>query len=138
MIHFRITHTTAYKYDEPASLSYNEARLLPRTFETPLFTQKRLAQEVVVEPFWRDARERQDSFGNDVLYFTMRQAHSDMKITVTSEVALTPKPPLFLSGSAWESVRATLLDSTTCPSSHELRNVERWISMLHLRSTSSV
>lgn len=112
MIHYRITHTTAYKYDELASLSFNEARLLPRTFETPLFDQKRLAQEVVVEPFWRDARERQDCFGNDVLYFTMRQAHSDMKITVTSEVALTPKSPPPQSGLNWEAVRTTLLDNT--------------------------
>jgi transglutaminase-like putative cysteine protease len=112
MIHYRINHTTAYKYDELASLSYNEARLLPRTFETPLFSQKRLTHEILVEPFWRDARERQDCYGNDVLYFTMRQAHSEMNITVTSEVALTPKPPLTLSGSNWESVRATLLDNT--------------------------
>ncbi|MBE2224701.1 MAG: transglutaminase family protein [Anaerolineae bacterium] len=110
-MHYRITHTTAYQYEDPASLSFNEARLLPRTFETPLFSQKRLTHEVVVSPFWRDARERQDCYGNDVLYFTMRQAHSEMKITVTSEVELTPKPLPMLSGANWEAVRATLLDS---------------------------
>jgi transglutaminase-like putative cysteine protease len=92
MIHYRITHTTSYSYEEPASLSYNEAHVLPRSFATPLFTQERVAQTIVAEPVLEDARERRDGYGNEVLFFTMRQPHSDMQITATSEVLLTPQP----------------------------------------------
>ena len=112
MIRYRVTHTTAYEYEYPASLSYNEARLLPRSFSTPLFTQTRLAQEIVTEPIWRDARDRQDCFGNDVLYFTIQQPHAGMQITATSEVLLTPAPPLAHAGPTLEAVQATMLETT--------------------------
>ncbi len=108
-IRYRITHTTAYEYEEPASLSYNEARLLPRTFTTPLFAQERVNQEIATEPVWRDARERQDCFGNDVLYFTLRQPHGEMQISVTSEVLLTPQPPPLPSSVTWEDVQTRLV-----------------------------
>lgn len=110
MIHYRIIHTTSYQYADPASLSYNEARMLPRTFDLPLFSQERVKYAIDVEPEWRDAHKRQDSFGNDVLYFTMRQPHSEMEITVTSEVLLTPhpEPPQFSPG--WEEAATRLIE----------------------------
>ena len=112
MIRYRVTHATAYEYEYPASLSYNEARLLPRSFSTPLFMQTRLAQEIITEPVWRDARDRQDCFGNDVLYFTIQQPHSGMQITATSEVLITPAPPLAHPGPTLETVQATMLKTT--------------------------
>lgn len=106
-IRYRITHTTAYEYEELASLSYNEARVLPRSFTTPLFAQERVAQEIVAEPIWEDARERQDCYGNEVLFFTMRQPHNDMQITATSEILLTPQQPPS-SDTPWEDVQNRL------------------------------
>ena len=106
-IRYRITHTTAYEYEELASLSYNEARVLPRSFTTPLFAQERVAQEIVAEPIWEDARERQDCYGNEVLFFTMRQPHNDMQITATSEILLTSQQPPS-SDTPWEDVQNRL------------------------------
>jgi transglutaminase-like putative cysteine protease len=91
MILYQVTHTTEYHYTEPASLSYNEARLLPRTVATPLFAQQVTNHKLEVEPEWRDARGRQDHFGNHVIYFTMRRPHSTMRVTVDSEVRLEPR-----------------------------------------------
>jgi transglutaminase-like putative cysteine protease len=114
MITYRIAHTTEYHYSEPASLSYNEARLLPRSFATPLFAQQVTDHKLEVEPEWRDARGRQDSFGNHVVYFTMRRPHSVMRINVINEVTIEPSlPPADFPGyaaqsPAWEQVRARL------------------------------
>jgi transglutaminase-like putative cysteine protease len=83
---YRITHKTKYLYEEPSSLSYNEARLAPRTFKHRLFNQTCLSSELVVEPTWSDQRERVDFFGNSVYYFTIRQPHEKTIITATSEV----------------------------------------------------
>ncbi len=90
MIRFTITHTTEYKYTSPASLSYNEARMVPRSFSTPLFNQNCLTHQVSTAPIWRDHSLRQDYFGNSVLYFTVREPHSEMGITISSEVKVTP------------------------------------------------
>ena len=87
---YQITHTTAYHYDEPVSLCYNEGRLLPRSFRLPLFSQECAAAELIVKPLWDDARERIDYFGNRVTYFTLRQPHAQMRLTATSEVTVTP------------------------------------------------
>ena len=89
-INFRVTHTTEYQYQELASLSHNEARLVPRNFELPLFEQKCLRYHLNTDPIWSDHRERVDYFGNHVFYFTMRQPHDHMKISVQSDVLVTP------------------------------------------------
>ncbi|MEZ4862825.1 MAG: transglutaminase family protein [Caldilineaceae bacterium] len=119
---FRIIHKTEYRYDAPASLCYNEARLLPRTFSNARVQQLCLTTNVRVEPAWDDHRERTDFYGNRVLYYSIRQPHEAMSITVTSRVQLLPIPSNEVQagsdratpaasqpgGPPWESVRAQL------------------------------
>ncbi|MEZ4676000.1 MAG: transglutaminase family protein [Caldilineaceae bacterium] len=90
MPQFQITHTTAYHYEEPISLCYNEARLLPRSFVSPLFQQECVTAALAIEPTWNDQRERVDFFGNRVTYFTIRQPHAQMVLTATSAVVVRP------------------------------------------------
>ncbi len=92
MTNYRIIHKTEYVYQDPASLCYNEARLIPRSFERCLFTQKCLNYKTLIEPTPTDYRERVDFFGNPVLYYTIRQPHRSTVITTTSHVSLEPTP----------------------------------------------
>lgn len=92
MTEFLVKHSTEYEYSTLASLSYNEARMIPRSFSSYLLDQTCLSKKVESDPIWRDQRLRKDYFGNQVLYFTMRQPHSKMRITVESAVQLKPAP----------------------------------------------
>ncbi|GAB4463835.1 MAG: transglutaminase family protein [Anaerolineae bacterium] len=119
-MNYRVIHKTEYVYQEPASLCYNEARLVPRSFERCLFTQTCLNYKILVEPTPTDYRERTDFFGNPVLYYTVRQPHRRTVITTTSHVRLSPSPletgdgglPLHPAAAApWEEVaRRTLTE----------------------------
>ena len=114
---YRITHKTAYLYEEPASLCYNEARLTPRSFSQPLFKQTCLSRHVSIEPGYSDYRERTDFFGNHILYFTIPQPHEAMTITGLSEVVVEATPSADrLSPEAsppWEHVRDRLKSDLT-------------------------
>ena len=90
MPQYKITHTTAYHYEEPVSLSYNEGHLLTRSCLLPLFQQECHSATLTAEPLWNDHRERADFFGNRVTYFTLRQPHQQMVLTAKSEVVITP------------------------------------------------
>lgn len=89
---YRIIHKTEYLYEAPASLCYNEVRMLPRSFTHALFTQHCLDAYAVVEPVWGDHRERIDFFGNRVLFYAIRHPHEAMTIIVNSQVRLDPQP----------------------------------------------
>ena len=89
MVRYQIVHKTEYIYEEAASLCYNETRLLPRPVTGPQFQQTVQESYVSVQPIWDDSRERTDYFGNRVLYYTIRQPHASMTMTVTSQVEIT-------------------------------------------------
>lgn len=115
MTEFLVKHTTEYDYSTLASLSYNEARMSPRSFTSCLLTQTCHTKEIESDPVWRDHRFRKDYFGNQVLFFTMRQPHSSMRITIESGVSIEPslQNPVkrdqydawSLDSPDWESVR---------------------------------
>lgn len=88
---YRIIHKTEYIYGAPASLCYNEVRMLPRSFTHTLFQQHCLDAYAVVEPVWGDHRERTDFFGNRVLFYAIRQPHEAMTIIVNSQVRIEPR-----------------------------------------------
>lgn len=123
MTEFFVTHTTEYVYSTLASLSYNEARMVPRTFSNYLLRQTCLSKEIRTDPIWRDQRLRKDYFGNQVLYFTMRQPHSKMQITIESQISIEPSPhnPVVRDqynawsqdSPSWETVRDWLNKATT-------------------------
>ncbi|MEM7127236.1 MAG: transglutaminase family protein [Chloroflexota bacterium] len=90
MTTYQIRHITEYNYEEPASLSYNEAHLLPRSMTTFLYEQQVIDAHIEIEPGWNDYRERLDFYGNRVLYYTIRQAHEQTRITANCQVKISP------------------------------------------------
>lgn len=79
---YTVRHTTAYQYDEPVTLGYNRAHLLPR--DTDRQKVKRCEVRVTPTPNWQ--REHTDYFGNRFAYFMMQEPHRSLDITITTEV----------------------------------------------------
>lgn len=79
---YKITHTTVYEYDEPASLCHNLALLKPRN------TAAQICQNVQVHitPEPDVINEYEDFFGNRVFYFAIQHEHKHLNVTVTSKV----------------------------------------------------
>jgi transglutaminase-like putative cysteine protease len=104
---FRTRHTTQYRYAETVSVCYNEAHLIPRSFNGQL----RVSSQVRIEPAPADYAERDDFFGNRASYFAIQQPHDLLRVTVTSTVDVQAKPDLeaLLSNpTPWEEVRKYL------------------------------
>lgn len=102
---YRVAHTTVYEYSEPVTLSYNEARLLPRACPN----QQCLSAALEIFPQPSDYREREDFFGNRVAYFSIREAHSTFSVTARSEILIQPaEAPWASQETGWETVRDTL------------------------------
>ena len=81
-MNYQITHTTTFRYSEPASLSQNELYLRPR--ETG--TQRVLQSGVKIEPEPQYSHHRQDYFGNWVEVFMVQQPHDALTMTALSQV----------------------------------------------------
>ena len=79
---FTVKHTTAYQYDEPVTLGYNRAHLLPRDTQR----QKVLGSEINIIPRPNWLAEHTDYFGNRFAYFMMQEPHRALDITITTEV----------------------------------------------------
>ena len=105
-MHYKITHITKYDYTDKVSLSYSEARLMPRNCKH----QQVISSTLDIEPYAADFRIREDFFGNQVAYFSMQQAHNVFTITAVSEVQLQENPAQldFYQGHSWEEVRNML------------------------------
>ena len=59
---YRVEHQTAYRYEEPVTLSHHQLRLTPR----PLPHQCSQAHELALTPAPAYRYERSDAFGNPV------------------------------------------------------------------------
>ncbi len=98
---YRVTHTTAYNYSEPASLSHNELFLTPRSTNW----QQVLRTQVNFVPQPQYLHRRIDYFGNIAHVLMIEQPHSELSLTATSIVRtsrgvnIEPK-----STPAWEAV----------------------------------
>ena len=103
---YRITHTTQYHYSQAVGLCQNEARLQPRTFGRQYCDSSRF--DIMPSP--SDFRERLDFFGNRVAYFAIQQAHTQLSLTVISDVTLFPKQQQLglFDPMSWEQVRDLL------------------------------
>jgi len=103
---YRIRHQTTYRYDAPANLCHNEARLRP--LELP--TQRCLDFRLVVSPAPDFRTSREDGYGNHVDYFAIQRPHEVLVITAESRVEMHPECQLTLDeGIAWDEVGAALL-----------------------------
>lgn len=96
---FRVDHVNTYYYGHRVGLNYGEARLLPRQ----AVGQRVLERTLVMNPFVDDYSERDDAFGNRVVWFNLRQPHQSLSVTACSLiercVQLHPS-----SSAAWEEV----------------------------------
>lgn len=81
---YRVVHRTEYLYPEPVTLCHNEAHLSPRAAPRQLLLQ----HAVQIEPPPALLAQREDFFGNAVVYFAIQQAHTHLAVTATSEVEL--------------------------------------------------
>ncbi|MFN3580647.1 MAG: transglutaminase N-terminal domain-containing protein [Pseudomonas sp.] len=105
---YQLSHTTVYEYSGPASLSHNEARILPRN----LPWQSCGHAQLEISPTPVRLRERVDFFGNRVVYFSIQSLHNELKVCVNSEIETRARPTQdFFSTIAWEqAVRETTAD----------------------------
>ncbi|WKJ89580.1 transglutaminase family protein [Methylomonas montana] len=103
---YRVTHTTTYRYHQPVGLSYNEVRMQPR----PCPNQQLLSSSLRIAPQPSDYRTRTDFFGNQVVWFSIREPHREFLVTAVSEVQVFPQPVQldFSHGMSWEAVKETL------------------------------
>lgn len=85
---YHIRHLTRYDYSGTATLSHNEARMLPRA----LPWQRCLNSEINISPVPIRLRERIDFFGNRVAYFSTESVHRSLEVVVTSEVHTGSRP----------------------------------------------
>jgi transglutaminase-like putative cysteine protease len=99
MSRFRIEHVNTYHYAHSVGLNYGEARLLPRAAAG----QRVLERTLVMNPFVDDFRERDDAFGNRVVWFSLRQPHQSLSVTACSLIERTALP-LPADSPGWEEV----------------------------------
>ena len=105
-MNYRVTHTSTYQYAQRVPISYNRVCLTPRRCQH----QTCLRHSLVVnpEPAVLSAPVI-DYYGNEVLFFTVQDAHESLEITAVSEVQLNPVlPPMADATPAWEATRDAL------------------------------
>jgi transglutaminase-like putative cysteine protease len=83
---YRIRHITEYVYNNPVSLCYNLAHLLPRS------THHQTCQNslIHIKPKPSYSHKRVDYFGNNTYYFVLEEPHKALSIDVVSEISTEP------------------------------------------------
>jgi transglutaminase-like putative cysteine protease len=100
---YRVTHVTAYAYENKVSISHNEARVTPR--RTPGQIPRRM--QLLVEPSPVVLVSNTDYFGNTAHFFSLEEGHGRLSVTAVSEIDVTGvEPPAAALTPAWETVRA--------------------------------
>ena len=110
MIHYRITHTTEYRYNVSVSQCQNEAHLLPRSTPRQQYEHGQLR----IQPSPTVYRDREDFFGNRVTYFAVQEPHVTLSVTAQSEVLIVQAAARWLWASlVWEEVRQAVAGDTS-------------------------
>jgi transglutaminase-like putative cysteine protease len=96
----RIRHVTGFTYAGTAHASYNEARMTPMTVtgQTTLFSQIECSPAAST---WR----YRDYWGTQVSVFDLQRPHQQLRVTATSLVETTERPPI-AEGLDWEDLRS--------------------------------
>lgn len=96
----RVVHNTGYTYTQPATQSYNEARLTPRSDRK----QTVVATRVETTPATRAYRYT-DYWGSVVTAFDLHKPHTEFHVVATSVVDTSePLPPVRTAG--WKELLA--------------------------------
>lgn len=103
---YTITHRTLYHYSSGVALCHNEARLLPR--QTPW--QRCQPSRVAIKPRPALSAEREDFFGNRVLYFAIQDIHQRLEVKIVTDVEVLDTRPFNETSSSppWQQVRRML------------------------------
>ncbi len=88
MSRLRIVHRTGFRYDEPATASYNEARMLPHSRDGQFVLQAALE----ISPT-ATQNSYSDYWDTRVSTFEVLTPHREMSVTATSVVDLRPLAP---------------------------------------------
>ncbi|MBL8260499.1 MAG: transglutaminase family protein [Candidatus Competibacteraceae bacterium] len=104
-----VTHRTLYRYSSGVALCHNEARLLPRRTAW----QRCQGSRVAIEPRPSLSAEREDFFGNRVLYFAVQDIHRCLEVNVATEVQVLDNRPFEPSSPSlpWERALRLLRES---------------------------
>jgi transglutaminase-like putative cysteine protease len=99
---YDITHTTAYSYQSPVTVSYHLLWMTPRRSRRQLVME----HDLRVEPEAATTSHRADYFGNDVVYAAIEGVHRRLVVTSRSRVAVGPAfIPEISETPNWEGVR---------------------------------
>lgn len=102
---YTLRHLTRYEYSGPATLSHNEARILPRQLPWQTCSDSQL----IINPGAIGLSERLDFFGNRVTYFAIEAVHNSLEVVVSSDIETFPRLAQdFFSGTAWEDAAAEM------------------------------
>ncbi|HHW77279.1 MAG TPA: transglutaminase family protein [Xanthomonadaceae bacterium] len=103
---YTITHRTLYHYSSGVALCHNEARLLPRQ----TLWQRCQPSRVAIKPRPALSAEREDFFGNRVLYFAIQDIHQRLEVKIVTDVEVLDTRPFNETSSSppWQQVRRTL------------------------------
>lgn len=107
MSRLRIVHRTGFRYEQPATASYNEARMLPHSREGQFVLQATLdisptATQHSYADYW-DTR---------VSTFEVLTPHQELSVTAISVVDVRPLPPAGV-GIEWDELAARIAQSLT-------------------------
>lgn len=103
---YTITHRTLYHYSSGVALCHNEARLLPRQ----TLWQRCQPSRVAIKPRPALSAEREDFFGNRVLYFAIQDIHQRLEVKIVTDVEVLDTRPFNETSSSppWQQVRRML------------------------------
>ena len=102
---YTVRHETIYSYTDPVPICHNRVHLVPRT--TPY--QACQGHELEVYPKPISMTRRNDYFGNATDYFSIQEAHEELRITANSVVEVIPREvPKAAKTAEWEQVAAGL------------------------------
>lgn len=101
---YRIVHRTTYKYKHPVSLGNHIAYLIPRS----LPQHRCVWSDVCITPSPQTRTHRIDYFGNQVILFSIQQAHRELLVEARSEVHVDELKRSSSDSPSWEAAVRTL------------------------------
>ena len=132
----RVTHTTGYRYADPVTASYNEARMTPQTDPWQLTLDARIETEPRsrVRNYW-------DYWGNFVSVFDVHEPHDALTVRASAFVETAARPRPSSAVAPWtvlrsEEVRETHVELLE-PTAYVPVDAELADSALEVSATSS-
>lgn len=103
--HYRLEHSTAYRYSDPVMLSHQQLHLAPRLLDYQQIEE----HEIIIRPAPTQQREIVDAFGNPVTEIAIETSHTRLAVVARTTVAVSERRAVDPEKSAaWETVRDAL------------------------------